>query len=157
MKNKWKWISFDFYSCVCVFYFISRMGKMARGKGIIVLSGRICHNSSLSQVCNAAFRWLNALGCIYIDNGVILCSSQKKGSAMTHITNYCCLTSLKQESSKELPAELREPVLFHHNTAPERLRLCDPLFLHATKTLAKVSYHLDPRAPLLGNRKGQVV
>lgn len=76
---------------------------------------------------------------------------------MTHITNYCCLTSLKQESSKELPAELREPVLFHHNCAPGGLRLYGPLFLHATKTIAKVSYHLDPRAPLLGNRKGQVV
>lgn len=48
-------------------------------------------------------------------------------------------------------------MLFHHNTAPGGLQLYGPLFLHASKTLAKVSYHLDPRAPLPGNRKGQVV
>lgn len=79
---------------------------------------------------------------------------------MTHITNYCCLTSLKLESREVQPPELMYwrffflIFIFYHST-PGGPRLYHPLFPRLLKYSIKTLIILIPELFYLQDRKGK--
>ena len=80
---------------------------------------------------------------------------------MTHITNYCCLTSLKQESSEIQPPELMYWRIFFffffYYSTPGGPRLYHPLFPRLLKHSIKTLITLIPELFYLRDRKGEAV
>lgn len=78
---------------------------------------------------------------------------------MTHITNYCCLTSLKQESSEVQPPELMywRFFFFFPHRPPGGLRLYHPLFPRLLKHSIKTLITLIPELFYLRDTKGEAV